>query len=68
MDHLLYYGVGLAVGIAIGSAVGVTFAKEHHNRRLLPIALAISVLLGLLLGYAIDSYIAFVHASATLPA
>jgi hypothetical protein len=68
MDHLLYYAMGLAFGLALGIAVGLTLANEHRNRRILPLAIGISILFGLLLGYALDAYVAFVHASATLPA
>ncbi len=67
MPHLLYYAIGLALGIAIGAALGVTLSKEQGNRRILPVALALSVLGGLFLGYALDTFIGFVHASATMP-
>ena len=66
MEDVLYYTVGMVLGIAIGAAVGQALAKEHENRRIFPIALGLSVAFGLVLGWSIDSYMHFVHASATL--
>jgi uncharacterized membrane protein YfcA len=66
VEDAVYYGVGMALGITIGAAIGQALVKEHGNRRILPFALALSVVFGLVLGWSIDSYIHFVHASATL--
>ncbi len=65
--HLLYYAIGLALAVSMGAALGVTLSKEQGSRRILPVVLAVSVLFGIFLGYALDTFIGFVHASATMP-
>jgi hypothetical protein len=65
MEHLLYYALGLAIGIAVGTALGMTFAKEQRNRAMLPIMAAAGVVAGLLIGYALDTFAAFVHMTAS---
>jgi hypothetical protein len=63
MVHVLYYGMGIVLTVAIGAAVGQGFSRELHNPRILPIAIAISIPVGIAVGWAIDNYIAFVQES-----
>lgn len=65
--HALYYVLGLAIAVATGFALGSAMAKEQRNPKILPIAIALSVVVGLFLGYALDTFAAFARASATMP-
>jgi uncharacterized membrane protein YciS (DUF1049 family) len=58
-----YYLFGLALGAALTVAVGRSFVIER-GRKVVPALCAIAVSLGLLIGWAINGYIAYIRASA----
>lgn len=63
--HVLSYAIGLALGIAIGAALGSTLAREQRNRIYLPVTVAVFTAGGVLIGYALDVFIAYVQTSGT---
>jgi hypothetical protein len=62
-ERVAYWIFGLLLSGALTAAVGKTLVSEH-GRKVIPALCAFAVLLGLLLGWAIDGYIAYVQASA----
>jgi NhaP-type Na+/H+ or K+/H+ antiporter len=64
-ESLPYWIFGMLLSFALTAAVGTPLVREH-GRKLVPWLAVFTVLLGLVLGYAIASYIAYVRASATM--
>lgn len=62
-ETLAYYIFGIGLSAALTIALGRTFVAQH-GRRLIPVLCVLAVLCGLLLGWAIDGYIAYVRLSA----
>lgn len=58
----LYYCIGVALMLALGNGM----AKEQRHPRILPVAIAISVLAGVLVGYVLNVFAGLVSASATM--
>ncbi len=58
-----YYAFGLALSAALTVAVGRGFVAER-GRKVVPVLCAIALLVGLLIGWAINGYIDYVRASA----
>lgn len=61
----LYYFIGIAISVAIGVAAGSTMAKEQNRPQILHIAIGVSLVLGILVGYALNVFMAFIDVSAT---
>ena len=63
VQHIVFYGVGIALGLALGAALGQQYVREHHEgrppRATLFWILVGSLTLGLVSGWAIDSFIAY---------
>lgn len=57
--------VGLALGGAIAVGIGKPLIVESGQKIIAPVAIA-GLLLGAALGWALNTYISYVHASATL--
>jgi hypothetical protein len=64
-ENLAYWLFGLLLSGALTFGVGRTLVREH-GRRLIPALCIFAILFGLLLGYAINGYIAYVRASAQM--
>jgi uncharacterized protein YcfJ len=64
-QHAVFWIVGMILGCALGGLVGQSFVAER-GRRVLPIVVALSLGCGLAIGWALNAWIDFVHASATL--
>jgi hypothetical protein len=60
-----YWAFGFVLSGALTVAVGRSLVAEH-GRRLVPGLCVFAVLFGALLGWALDGYIAYVHASAEM--
>jgi hypothetical protein len=55
----------MIVGCALGGLAGRSFIEER-GKRLIPLVVALSLGCGLAIGWALNAWIDFVHASATL--
>jgi MFS family permease len=66
-EQTLFYAVGMVLGFAIGGAIGASFVERFGRRKVLPYLLVFSLGTGLVLGWAINEWLAFYRASATLP-
>jgi hypothetical protein len=64
-QHAVFWVVGMIVGCALGGATGQSFVQEH-GRRLIPLFVVLALAAGLLIGWALNAWIDFVHASATM--
>ncbi|HZV77047.1 MAG TPA: hypothetical protein VFF63_04715 [Candidatus Babeliales bacterium] len=60
-----YWLFGLALGAALTAAIGRNFIDER-GAKAIPALCAVALLLGLLIGWAINGYVAYVRASAEL--
>ncbi|HTJ27462.1 MAG TPA: hypothetical protein VMA36_14980 [Candidatus Limnocylindria bacterium] len=65
-ERTLFYAVGMVLGFAIGGGIGPSFVERFGRRKVLPYLVAFSVASGLVLGWAINEWLAFYRASATL--
>lgn len=65
IETLAYWIFGLALGGAISAGIGRPLVAECGTKVIPPLAIA-GVLLGAAVGWAINTYISYVHASATL--
>jgi MFS family permease len=65
-ERTLFYAVGMVLGFAIGGGIGSSFVERFGRRKVLPYLLAFSIVTGLVLGWAINEWLAFYRASATL--
>jgi hypothetical protein len=67
-DDLIWWAVGFVIGAAIVAAIGNSMVAERgRTHRTVPILLASAIVTGLILGWALDAWIRFMRASATLP-
>lgn len=66
-EGTLFYAVALVLSFAIGGGIGPSFVERFGRRKVLPVLIALSLVCGLILGWAINEWIAFYRASATLP-
>jgi hypothetical protein len=62
-EELGFWLFGMALSAAMTAAVGQSFVHER-GRRVIPALCIVALLLGLLIGYALNGYIAYVSASA----
>lgn len=60
---LAYWIFGVALSTALTFAVGRSLVAER-GRKIIPALCALALLFGLVLGWAIDGYVAYVRASA----
>jgi ABC-type xylose transport system permease subunit len=58
------YGVGFALAAMVCGALGGSLASEHGWTRVGPIAVVATIVLGGVLGWAINGWIAYSQASA----
>jgi hypothetical protein len=65
MESIAYWIFGLALAAAVSIGIGKPLVAECGNKVIPPLAIS-GTLLGVGLGWAINTYIAYVHASATL--
>jgi hypothetical protein len=65
---VFFYGFGIALGIAISLAIGNAWVREHRNGVwTIPMVIgviAIALVLGVAVGWALVQYFAFYNASA----
>jgi hypothetical protein len=67
-DDAVWWCVGFVIGAAIVAAIGNSMVAERgRTPRTVPILLASAIVTGLIVGWALDAWIRFMHASATLP-
>jgi hypothetical protein len=64
-EAIAYWAFGLVLGGAIAAGIGRPLVAERGTKVIPPLAIA-GTLFGVALGWAINVYIAYVHASATL--
>ncbi len=58
------YGVGFALAAMVCGALGGSLAAEHGRARVVPVAVVATIVLGAVLGWAINGWIAYSQASA----
>jgi hypothetical protein len=67
--NTFFYGFGLAIAIAMALAIGNAWVRDHRNGVwTIPMALgliAVAILVGITIGWALVQYFAFYAASAT---
>ncbi len=61
----LFWGLGMALAIMIGGALGGSFVQER-GRKVLPIVIVLTVVTGLLLGWALDGEFGAVQATSEI--
>jgi len=67
-EDVVWWFVGFVIGAAIVAAIGNSMATERgRTPRTVPILIVSAVVTGLIVGWALDEWIRFMHASATLP-
>jgi hypothetical protein len=54
----------MLVAIMIGSALGQSFVAQHGRRRVLPIVVLATILLGLAIGFGLDGELQAIQASS----
>jgi hypothetical protein len=64
-EAVAYWTFGLILGGAIAAGIGKSLVAER-GRKIVPSLAAAGVILGVALGWAINAYVAYVRASATL--
>jgi uncharacterized membrane protein YciS (DUF1049 family) len=64
-EHLAYWLFGIALGAGITAAIGRNFVRER-GARVIPILVVTGLCLGLILGWAVDGFIAYVRLSAEM--
>lgn len=62
-EAVAYYLFAIALSAALTAAIGKSFVLEH-GRKVIPALCVTALLFGLLLGWAINGYLAYVRASA----
>jgi predicted MFS family arabinose efflux permease len=53
------YAVGMGLALMMGGALGGSLAKEHGPRRVLPIVVPLTLVVGLAVGWALNGWIAY---------
>jgi uncharacterized membrane protein YfcA len=61
---LLLYALGMFIAVMIGAALGQSLMERYDRRRLLPIVIVATILLGLAIGYGLDGELRAIEASA----
>jgi H+/Cl- antiporter ClcA len=64
-DHLLFGIVGFVIGFGGSMIVAQSFIAERGSRKVLPIAIPLGLVIGLVLAWALNGWNDWVHASAT---
>jgi hypothetical protein len=64
-ERIVLWLFGFALGVALAVAVGRAL-MANHGRKVIPGVCVSAVVLGLLLGWALNGYIDYVRASATM--
>lgn len=64
-ESLAYWSFGLILAGALAAGVGKPLVAER-GRKVLPVLISAAALVGLAFGWAINAYIDYVRASATL--
>ena len=64
--HLLWWAIGAAIGVVLVAVVGRSFVVERGARKVMPALVICAIVLGATLGWALDAWNTFVHASATM--
>jgi uncharacterized membrane protein YraQ (UPF0718 family) len=62
-ERLAYWAFGFVLAGAMAVAIGRSLVAEH-GRRIVPGLTLAAILAGLLFGWAIDGYVAYIRASA----
>lgn len=63
---VVFWIFGFALAGIVAGMVGKPLVEEQGARRVLPILVPIALALGALLGWAIDAYLDYARASATM--
>jgi hypothetical protein len=64
-EHIAYWSFGVILASALAAGVGKALVAER-GRKVIPALISAAALLGLAFGWAINAYIDYVRASATL--
>jgi uncharacterized protein YcfJ len=63
---LLYYVVGMAIAAMAGGALGQSLVEER-GRKILPVVVALTLAMGLIIGWALDGTMQNLYASPPAP-
>jgi Na+-driven multidrug efflux pump len=66
-QRAIFYIVGMMLGIAGGIVMTQSFSEDHPRKVVLRITIPLALVGGLILGWALNAWIDYVHASATSP-
>ncbi|MGD0051773.1 MAG: hypothetical protein ABSD03_08130 [Vulcanimicrobiaceae bacterium] len=65
-QHALYSVVGLVLGFGGSMIVAQSFVAERGARKVLPIAIPLAIVCGVVIAWALNAWNDWVHASATM--
>ena len=66
MTHAMFYAIGIILGVGGGLMMAQSFAEDHPRKTVFAIAIPLALIAGLVLGWALNAWIDFMHASATM--
>jgi len=63
-QHAIFWVVGIILGAAGGLVMAQSFSQDHPRKQVIAWAIPLAMLGGLLLGWALNAWIDYVHATA----
>jgi uncharacterized membrane protein HdeD (DUF308 family) len=63
-QHAVFYAVGMILGVGGGTMMVQSFSEDHPRNKVLAIVIPLSLITGLVLGWSLNAWLDFVHASA----
>jgi hypothetical protein len=67
MTHAIFYAIGLIIGGGGGMVMAQSFAEDHPPKTVYLIAVPLALVTGLVLGWALNAWIDYIHSTATSP-
>jgi len=66
-QRAVFYVVGIVLGIAGGVVMTQSFSEDHPREKVIRFTIPLALAGGLILGWALNAWIDYVHASAGAP-
>ena len=63
-EHVLFWVAGMIVGCATAGMIGKGFVEER-GRRLIPVFVALALVFGLVIGWALNAWVDYIHFTAS---